>query len=227
MAPSFSPAALPAVTRPWERNGVRSSDSPSSVVPGRGGSSAVARPQPSSAERVADRHQRLLDHPVRVRGGDPLLALQGERVSAVAGDAGEAVVQVLRGRAHHQRRRVDQLLRHDPRVGVDALAHRVVAHVLDPAGDGDVVGAEGDAGRGGGHRGHGPGAHPVDGVAGHGAWAGRPAARRCGRWSGPGRRSGWWRRWPPRRRAPAGSSGWRRSSARMQLITRSSARVSL
>jgi hypothetical protein len=39
-------------------------------------------------------------------------------------------------------RRVDDLLGDDPRVGVDALAHRVAAHVLDAAGDGDVDGAE-------------------------------------------------------------------------------------
>ena len=139
------------------------------MVPGRGGSSAVARPQPSSADRARHRHQRLLDHPARVRGGDPLLTLQGELVGALAGDAREPVVQVLRGRPHHQSGRVDDLLGHDPWVGVDALTHRVVAHVLDAAGDGDVVGAEGDAGRGGGDGRHGAGAHPVDGVAGDGA----------------------------------------------------------
>src|SRR5690606_4908142 len=52
--------------------------------------------------------------------------------------------------------------------GVHTLAHRVAAHVLDTAGDGDVVRAEGD---GAGHRGHGgqgAGAHAVDGVARHG-----------------------------------------------------------
>ena len=53
MAPSFSPAALPAVTRPCGRNGVLSPARVSVVVPGRGGSSAVARPQPSSLLRVA------------------------------------------------------------------------------------------------------------------------------------------------------------------------------
>ena len=53
VAPSFRPAALPAVTRPCGRNGVLSPASVSAVVPGRGGSSAVARPQPSSVLRVA------------------------------------------------------------------------------------------------------------------------------------------------------------------------------
>ena len=92
--------------------------------------------------------------------------------------AGKPVVQVLRGRAHHQRGRVDQLLGEDPRVGVDALAHRVPAHVLDPAGDRHVVGAEGDAAGDRGDRGHRAGAHPVDRVAGHGL--GQPGQQRGG-----------------------------------------------
>jgi hypothetical protein len=54
----------------------------------------------------------------------------------------EAVVQVLGGLAHDQGGRVDELLGDDPRVGVDALTHRVAAHVLDATGDGDVDGAE-------------------------------------------------------------------------------------
>lgn len=48
VAPSLRPAALPAVTRPCARKGVLSPASCSSVVPGRIGSSAVARPQPVS-----------------------------------------------------------------------------------------------------------------------------------------------------------------------------------
>ena len=47
------PAALPAVTLPCGRNGVLRPASVSMVVPGRIGSSVVARPQPSSSERVA------------------------------------------------------------------------------------------------------------------------------------------------------------------------------
>ena len=53
VAPSLSPAALPAVTLPCARNGVLRAPSSSSVVPGRGGSSVVARPQPFSTCRVA------------------------------------------------------------------------------------------------------------------------------------------------------------------------------
>ena len=95
-----------------------------------------------------------------------LLAAHGVLVHALLGDRGVAVVEVLGGLAHHERVGVDDPLGQDARVGVDALAHRVAAHVLDAAGDGDVVGAEGDAGRGVGHRGHRAGAHAVDGVAG-------------------------------------------------------------
>ena len=52
-APSVSGAAVPAVTRPPARNGVGSFWIASTVVPGRGGSSAVARPQPFSGSRSA------------------------------------------------------------------------------------------------------------------------------------------------------------------------------
>ena len=44
VAPSLSPAELPAVTLPCGRNGVLSAARSSTVVPGRGGSSWVARP---------------------------------------------------------------------------------------------------------------------------------------------------------------------------------------
>ena len=53
VAPSFNPAAFPAVTFPIGLNGVFSAPSASTVVPGRGGSSTVAIPQPSSTERTA------------------------------------------------------------------------------------------------------------------------------------------------------------------------------
>ena len=102
-----------------------------------------------------------------VRRGGLLLGADGVGVDALLGDRRVAVVQVLGGLAHHERVGVDDPLGQDPRVGVDALAHRVPAHVLDAAGDGDVVRAEGDAGGGGGHGGHRAGAHPVDREAGH------------------------------------------------------------
>ena len=47
-------------------------------------------------------------------------------------------------------------------------AHRMAAHVLDAASDGDVVGTEGDGSGGGGDRGHRARTHAVDGVAGDG-----------------------------------------------------------
>ena len=75
---------------------------------------------------------------------------------------GEAVVEVLGGLAHHQRGRVDQLLGQDAWVGVDALAHRVVAHVLDPARHHDVVRPERDPGRRRRDGGHRAGTHAVD-----------------------------------------------------------------
>ncbi len=53
VAPSLRPAEFPAVTCPCGRKGVLSEARPSMVVPGRGGSSSVARPQPSAALRVA------------------------------------------------------------------------------------------------------------------------------------------------------------------------------
>ena len=84
-----------------------------------------------------------------------------------------AVVQVLRGRAHDHGRGVDEPLGQEPRVGVDALAHRMMAHVLDTARDRHVVRAEGNARGGRRHRCHGAGAHPVDGVSRHRGWQAR------------------------------------------------------
>ena len=53
VAPSFKPAAFPAVTRPAALNGVLSAANASSVVCGLGGSSTVATPQPNSTFLVA------------------------------------------------------------------------------------------------------------------------------------------------------------------------------
>src|SRR3954447_22245424 len=108
VAPSLSPAALPAVTCPCGRNGVLRVASPSRVVLARGGSSAVASPQPCSAERVA----------IGTSSGPicPLATalayfcwLASAKASALLGQVREAVVQVLRRRAHDQRRLVDDL----------------------------------------------------------------------------------------------------------------------
>jgi hypothetical protein len=74
-------------------------------------------------------------------------------------------VEVLGGAAHDERALVDDLLGDDPRVGVDALAHRVAAHVLDTTGDRDIDGPEPDRGGDIGDSGHRTGTHPVDRVA--------------------------------------------------------------
>ena len=52
VAPSVNGEALPAVTRPWGRNGVLSPARPSMVVSGRRPSSLVASPQPLSLRRA-------------------------------------------------------------------------------------------------------------------------------------------------------------------------------
>ena len=78
-------------------------------------------------------------------------------------------MQVLGSVAHVEGGRIHQALGHEPRVGIGALAHRVVAHVFHSAGDHDVVSPEGDAAGGGCHRGHCAGAHPVHGEARDGA----------------------------------------------------------
>ena len=88
VAPSLSPAALPAVTRPCGRTGVRSVASASFVVPGRGGSSAEARPQPSSALRSATPTSDSWMTPSCVRPADPLrliAAYASERSRVIAG----------------------------------------------------------------------------------------------------------------------------------------------
>ena len=145
MAPSLRPAALPAVTLPCGRNGVLSVASFSSDGVARrlvhGGQAPAAPP----ASRVATVTRSGCSLPSAYALAVFSCEASPNAVGPLLGDAGQPVVQVLRGRAHHQRRRVDQLLGEDARVGVDALAHRVAAHVLDAAGDRHVVGAERDA----------------------------------------------------------------------------------
>ena len=81
--------------------------------------------------------------------------------------SGEAVMQSLRGRAHVQGVGADELLGEETRVRIGACTHRVATHVLDAAGDPDVVRAEGD--RTGDRRDarHRARAHAVDRVARH------------------------------------------------------------
>ena len=76
-----------------------------------------------------------------------------------------------------------------------------------------------------GDGGHRAGAHPVDGVAGRGLRQAGEQRGQCGRGSGPGRRSGWSRRWPPPRPAPWAARGCGAAARGCSLMTRSSARV--
>ncbi len=127
-----------------------------------------------------DRHEVGLDPALRVGMGGLLLGAEGERVGPLLGQVREAVVQVLGGRAHAERVEVDDAIGEEARVRVHALAHRVARHVLDAAGEGDVVGAGHDRRAQGRDRGHRARAHAVDGVAGHrvreaGEQRGRPA----------------------------------------------------
>ena len=71
-------------------------------------------------------------------------------------------MEVLRRRAHRHRGVVDEPLGDEARVEVDLGAHRVVAHVLDAAGEDDVRSAHRDLAGAGGHRGQRTGAHPVE-----------------------------------------------------------------
>ena len=143
MAPSVSPAELPAVTRPPARNGVGRSAMPSIVVSGRRNSSRSATRQPSSEKTVIG---------TTVSRMTPFCHAAASRWCERTANASassfvscrEAVVEVLGRRAHRHRGRVDEPLGDEARVEVDLLAHRVVAHVLDAAREHDVGGAEGD-----------------------------------------------------------------------------------
>ena len=125
-----------------------------------------------------DGHQVGLHLALGVRLGQLGLTCRGECVGSLLGEMGKPVVQVLRRLAHDERGWVDQLFRKEAGVRVDTFAHRMVAHVLDPCRDDDVVGTERNAGRRRGHCGHGAGAHPVDGVTGDGS---RQARKKCRR----------------------------------------------
>ena len=144
VAPSFRPALLPAVTLPWARNGCLE---PGQVLHRRARSRGLVlggQAVPELGVPGGDGDQVGRDLAVGEGLVELALARHGVGVAARLGQGREAVVQVLGGRAHHEGRRVDDPLGHDPRVGVDALSHRVAAHVLDTAGDGDLGRAEGD-----------------------------------------------------------------------------------
>ena len=133
---------------------------------------AVGRAPPVVGE---DRHRddRLAHDAVLPRRGRALLRAHGVGVRVLLGQLWEAVVQVLGGRAHRYGRGIDEPLGDEARVEVDVVAHRVVAHVLDAAGEDEVGCAHRDLAGAGGDRGECPGAHPVDREA-------RPAQRQAG-----------------------------------------------
>ena len=79
--------------------------------------------------------------------------------------------------AHIERLTADELLGHESRIRIGAETHRVTAHVLDAARDGEIVCAEGDGTCRRGHGGHRTRAHPVDGVARN--RTGEPGEKRC------------------------------------------------
>src|SRR5881227_3943895 len=89
-------------------------------------------------------------------------------VGALLRDRRKPVVEVLGGLSHRCRGLVDQPLGDEAWVEVDVLAHRVMAHVLDPAAENDVGGAQRDLARAGGDGGERAGAHAVDREAGNG-----------------------------------------------------------
>ena len=141
------------------------------MVSGRRNSSRDACFQPVSAEH-GHRDDGVGEHPVRLvpRGHGPALALGRVAIGGFAREVRELVVQVLGGCAHHRGALVDQAVGDEAGVEVDFLAHRVMTHVLDAAGDRDVVRAHRDVPCDAGDGGQGTCAHPVDRKAGNGVW---------------------------------------------------------
>ena len=109
------------------------------------------------------RHHGRAHHAVLPGRRGLALRLGGEAIGVLPRELREAVVQVLGRRAHHRGRLVDQALGDEARVEVDVLAHRMVAHVLDAAGEDDVGRAHRDLARAGRDRGERSRAHAVDG----------------------------------------------------------------
>ncbi len=167
VAPSVSPAELPAVTRPAARKGVDRAASPSSVVSGRRNSSRSAIAQPVSVKTDIGTTVSAM-----TPSAQAAVARCCERsaycVGHLARQLGEAVVEVLRCLAHHGGALVDDALGEEARVEVDLRAHDVMAHVLDAAHEDDVRGAHCDLTRAGRDRSQRTGAHAVDSEAGHG-----------------------------------------------------------
>ena len=116
-----------------------------------------------------DGDQVELDDAVGIGLHGLFLRAHGEAVCALLGQMREAVVQVLRGHAHVECARVDELLGDEPWVRVKTFTHGMARHVLDAAGKTDVVCAGDDAAGQCGDGGHRAGAPAVDGVSGNAA----------------------------------------------------------
>ena len=168
MAPSVSPAELPAVTRPPARNGVRSPARPSSVVSGRRNSSRVGEAPALLAEDAHGDDGARHDPVVLVPGpGGPALALERVAVRVLPRQLREGVVEVLGRLPHHGGALVDQPLADEARVELDLGAHRVMPHVLDAADEHEVGRAHRDLAGACGRRRQRARAHAVDSEARH------------------------------------------------------------
>ena len=118
VAPSVSPAELPAVTRPAARNGVDSAASPSSVVSGPQELVPVGH-RPTGVGEDRHRHDRLGHDAVGPGRRGPLLRAQRVLVGHLARQLGKAVVEVLGCLTHDGGALVDDSLREEARVEVD------------------------------------------------------------------------------------------------------------
>ena len=166
VAPSVSGEALPA-RDPSVRTERRLE--PGEALHGRVGTHALVlgRETPARFAPDGDRDEVGLDLVGLVGRGDLLLAAHAEPVGALLGELRESVVEALGGDAHVEGVGAHELLGEEAGIGVGSGTQRVAAHVLDPTGDADVVGAEADRAGDRGDARHGARTHPVDRVARH------------------------------------------------------------
>ena len=167
VAPSVRPAELPGGDaspgtewRPQGRERLHRRVRPQELV-------ALGDP-PALVREDGHRDDDLVHHAVVPGLARAALRLDRVRVRRLLRQLRELVVEVLGGLPHHGGRLVDEPLGNEPRVEVDVLAHRVVAHVLDAADEDDVRGAHRDLAGARRRRGQRARAHAVDREAGHG-----------------------------------------------------------
>jgi hypothetical protein len=96
--------------------------------------------------------------------------LHGEAIRVLLRQLRKAVVKVLGRSAHRHGRGVDEPFGDEAWIEVDLGPHRMVAHVLDAAGDHDVRRAHRNFAGTRRDRRQRAGAHPVDREAGHALW---------------------------------------------------------